>query len=67
MIQPADLEWYLLILIQKHDQLADADPEVTISELIGDVETQGSKLPPLQSHPMEQAKAKQQELELRYL
>ena len=45
----------LLVLLQEHVQLTDADPQVTVSELVGNVEPQSSKLPPLQSHAMEEA------------
>ena len=42
------LERYLCVFIQEHTELTDTYPEVAISELVGDIETQSSKLPPLQ-------------------
>lgn len=44
------------IFIQEHLQLADADAEVSVCELIGDIEPQRPKLSPLQHVPMEEAK-----------
>lgn len=44
------------VFAQEHLQLTDADAEVSICELIGDVEPQRPKLFPLQHVPMEEAK-----------
>lgn len=33
-----NLERYFLVLVQEHAELADADSEVTVCELIGNVE-----------------------------
>ena len=44
----------VLVFIEEHVQLTDTDPQVTISELIWDIKTQCSKLPPLQCDPMKQ-------------
>lgn len=52
----AYLVWDVCVLAQEHLELADADAEVSIRELIGDVEPQWPKLPPLQHVPMEEAK-----------
>ena len=59
----ADLEWDVGVLQQEHLELADTDTQVTIGELIWDVESQGSKLASLQQHAVEQAQWKQQVLE----
>ena len=50
------LEWDVLVFIEEHVELTDADPEVSISELVGDVESKGSKLPSLQCDAMEDTK-----------
>jgi len=61
------LERYLLVFIQKHAELADTDPEVSVSELIWNIETKSSKLSPLKSHSMKHTQREQQELELNHL
>ena len=53
------LERDVLVLLQEHAELADTDPQVSVCELVGDVESEGSKLPPLQSHTMEDAEGEQ--------
>ena len=53
----------VLVLLQEHVELADADPQVPVRKLIGDVEPQGPKLPPLQCHSVEHTQGEQQELE----
>lgn len=57
----------VIILIQEHLELADADAQVPIRELIGDVEAQGPKLSALQCIPVEQAQREQQGFELCHL
>ena len=47
------LEGNFLVLIEEHAQLADADSEVPVRELVGDVEPQCSKLSPLQGDTVE--------------
>ena len=61
------LERNLLVLVQKHAKLADTDPEISVSELVWNIETKSSKLSPLQSHSMEDAERKQQQLKLKHL
>lgn len=58
------LVWDVLVLIQEHFELADADVQVSICELIGNVEAQGAKLPSLQSNSMEQTQRQEQRLEV---
>lgn len=45
----------IIIFIKEHLELAYADAQVSICELIGDVEAQGPELTTLQCIPMEQA------------
>lgn len=52
----------LSVLIQKHAELANAYPKVSISELIWNIEPKSSKLPPLQSHTMKHTQREQKEL-----
>ena len=47
------LEWDVLVLVQEHVELTDADPEVSICELVGDVEAECSKFPSLKRDAME--------------
>ena len=49
----SDLERDVLVLLQEHAELTDTDPQVFVCELVGDVESKGSKFPSLQSHTME--------------
>lgn len=56
------LVWDVLVLIQEHFELANADVQVSISELVGNIETQGPKLSPLQCNSMEQTQRQEQRL-----
>ena len=47
------LEWCVLVLVQEHVELADADPEVPVSELVGDVEAKSTKLSSFQRDAVE--------------
>lgn len=58
------LVWDFLVLVQEHFKLADADVQVAIGELIGNVEAQRAKLPSLQSNSMEQTQRQEQRLEV---
>ena len=57
----------VFIFIQEHLQLADADAQVSICELVRYVETQWPKLPPFQGICMEEAQGEKQGLELSFL
>ena len=59
----ANLIRNLLVFFKKHIQLADAYSEISVSELVGYVEPQSTKLSPLQSHSMEQTQREEQLLE----
>ncbi len=61
------LVWDVLVLIQEHFELADADVQVSVSELIGNVKAQWAKLSSLQSNAMEQTQRQEQRLEGSYL
>ncbi len=61
------LERHLWVFVQKHAELADTDPKVPIRELIGDIESQSSKLLPFQCHTVEYTQWEEQELEVRLL
>ena len=45
-------------------QLADADAQVAVCELVGDIEAQGAKLPALDGVAVEQTQREEQRLEL---
>jgi len=47
-----------IVLVEEHLQLPDADPKVCFVELIGNVPTQGAKVPSLLDQPMEEAQPK---------
>lgn len=49
-----------IIVIEEHGQLTDTDPEICLIELVWDVPTQRTKLPPLLDQCMEEAQAVQQ-------
>ena len=53
-----------VIFFQKHFQLTDADSEVTIGKLVGNVEAQRPEFPSLDDDCVEQAQRLQQVLEL---
>ena len=57
----------VVVLVQEHLQLADADPQVSISEIIGDVEAQRAKLRARDGVAGEQAQGQEQALERRSL
>ncbi len=57
----------VLILIQEHFELADADVQVPISKLIGNVKAQRAKLPSLQSNSMEETQRQEKRLEVCHL
>ena len=48
-------ERHLVVLIEEHVQLRDADAQVSVGELVGDVEAQRPELASLQHHAVEQA------------
>ena len=54
----------VLVLIQEHLELADTDAEVTVSELIWDVEPQWAKLSALNGITVEQTQRQEQGLKL---
>ena len=58
------LEWDVLVFVQEHVELTDADPEVSISELVGDVEAECSKFPSLQRDAMEHTQREEEVLEI---
>ena len=49
-----------LVLIEEHLKLSDADSQVGLIVLIGDVPAERTKLPPLLHQGMEEAESKQQ-------
>lgn len=61
------LVWGVLVLVQKHFELADADVQIPVCELIGNVKSQWAKLPSLQCNSMEETQRQEQRLELRRL
>lgn len=50
----------VLVLIQEHLELADADAQVPVGELVRDVEAQRAELPALDGVPVEQAEGEEQ-------
>lgn len=58
------LVWDILVLVQEHFELANADVQVSVGELVGNVESQWTKLPPLQCNSMEQTQRQEQRLEV---
>ena len=48
-----DLVRDVLVFLEKHVQLTDAYPQITVSELVGNVEPQSPELSPLQSNTVE--------------
>jgi len=50
------LERDVRVFCQEHFELAHTDSEVTVRELVRNVETQGTELPALNSHAVEQRK-----------
>lgn len=61
------LVWDVLVLIQKHLELADTDVQVPVGELVGNVEAQRAKFSSLQSNSMEETQRQEQRLELCWL
>ena len=57
----------VVVLVQEHLELADADTQVSISEIIRDVEAQRAELLALDGVPVEQAQGQEQALERRSL
>lgn len=57
------LEGDFFILVQKHAELADAYPEVSIGEFVRNIEAQGTKFSPFKSHTVEHTQREQEELE----
>ena len=55
---------YVLVLIEEHVQLTDADPQVPVSELVRNVEPQSPKLASLQCHSVEDAQREEEVLEV---
>lgn len=49
------LVWDIQVLIQEHLQLADANVQITVCELVGNVEAQRAELPSLQHNSVEEA------------
>ena len=41
------LKWNVFVFVEEHAELADADPEVPVGELVRYIEAQGPKFPPL--------------------
>ena len=58
------LEWCVLVLVQEHVELADADPEVPVSELVGDVEAKSTKFPSFQRDAVEHTQREEEVLEV---
>ena len=58
------LEWGVLVLVQEHVELADADPEVPVSELVGDVEAKSTKLPSFKCDAVEHTQREEEVLEV---
>ena len=52
------------IFVQKHTQLTDTNPQISSSELVGNIESKWAKLPSFKSYPVEQTQRKQQVLEV---
>jgi hypothetical protein len=61
------LEWNVRVFVQEHLKLADTDTQITICELVRNVKPEGTELPPLKQHTMEQAERQQQVPEFRIL
>ena len=53
-----------VVLVEEHVELLGADPQVRLVELVGDVPSQGSELPPLLHESVEEAEAEQEFAEL---
>lgn len=53
----------VLVLVQEHFQLADADVQVSVRELVGNVEAQWAELPSFQSDAVEETQGQEQRLE----
>ena len=54
----------LLVFLQEHLQLTDADAQVSVRVLVGDVEAEGTKFTALQDDSVEQTQGLEQVLEL---
>jgi len=52
------------VFCEEHLKLADTDPEVTICEVVWNVETKRSKLPSLYGNSMEESNGEEKVLEL---
>ena len=53
-----------LVFIEEHSELLDADSKVGLVELIGDVPSEGSKVPPFLNQRMEETETKKKTLPL---
>ncbi len=54
----------VLVLVQEHFELADADVQVSVCVLVGNVKAQRAKFPSLQSNSMEETQRQEQRLEV---
>lgn len=55
------------VLVQEHLELADADVQIAVGELVGDVEAQWAKLASLQHNSVEETQRQEQRLQVGYL
>lgn len=61
------LVWDFQVLIQEHFELADADVQIAVGELVGNVEAQRAEFPSLQHDSVEEAQRQEQRLEVGHL
>lgn len=66
-LHSAHLVWDIQVLIQKHLELADADVQIAVCKLVGDVKAQRAKLTPLQHDSVEETERQEQRLEVGHL
>ena len=52
------IKWQILVIIDEHLQLTDADTQVRLIEAVGNIPTKWTKLSPLLHQSMEEAEAK---------
>lgn len=55
------------VLVQEHLELTDADVQIAVGELVGDVEAQWAELTSLQDDPVEETQRQEQRFEVRHL
>jgi hypothetical protein len=58
------LEGNLVVLLEEHLELADADAQIAVGELVRDVEAEGTELAALENNAVEETKRLQKMLEV---